>query len=80
MVVAGREVDDPLVERRRAVTPVMQEVPHVVARRVQLVLPVHAQKLRWEESVMNEVQGDTEEFAKPPVDSDLRCSVILPGQ
>ena len=26
------------------------------------------------------VQGDTEEFAKPPVDSDLRCSVILPGQ
>ena len=26
------------------------------------------------------VQGDTEEFGKPPVDSDLGCSVILPGQ
>ena len=26
------------------------------------------------------LQGDTEEFAKPPVDSDLGCSVILPGQ
>ena len=26
------------------------------------------------------IQGDTEEFAKPPVDSDLGCSVILPGQ
>ena len=26
------------------------------------------------------LQGDTEEFAKPHVDSDLRCSVILPGQ
>ena len=26
------------------------------------------------------IQGDTEEFGKPPVDSDLGCSVILPGQ
>ena len=59
MVVAGREVDDPLVERRRAVAPV-QEVPYVVARRVQLVLPVDAQKLQWI-SVLNEV-GISEHF------------------
>ena len=26
------------------------------------------------------IQGDAEEFGKPPVDSDLVCSVILPGQ
>ena len=26
------------------------------------------------------IQGDTEEFRKPPVDSDLGCSVILTGQ
>ena len=26
------------------------------------------------------LQGDTEELRKPPVDSDLGCSVILPGQ
>ena len=44
VVVAGRQVDDPLEQRGRAV-PAVQKVPHVVAGRVQLILTVEAQKL-----------------------------------
>ena len=50
MVVAGREVDHPLEQRGRPVA-VVQEVPHVVAGRVQLILAVDAQKLRLKQEM-----------------------------
>ena len=50
MVVPGRQVDHPLEQRGRAVA-VLQEVPHVVAGRVQLILAVDAQKLRLKQEM-----------------------------
>ena len=50
VVVAGREVDHPLEQRGRPVA-VVQEVPHVVAGRVQLILAVDAQKLRLKQEM-----------------------------
>ena len=55
MVVPGREVDHPLEQRGRAVA-VVQEVPHVIAGRVQLILAVDAQKL-FERSANQEVES-----------------------